>query len=278
MTFKSLPTLNIPLNQCKRSYKKIALTCLPLAFLFLPTHAFSFDDEGIEVSGEGSIVVVPDQFSLTLTITERGRVPNKLKSLVDKKSNSVVNAAISLGIKETSISSARINLRIVEEEPSIKVQGIELNNAKGVTTYTDGQVVNQQQSNSPYKTPLFELSRQVTVNFTKIEQYDTFLGDIIKINVSHISALTMNVEQRDEYYQQALLQAISHAQHKAERMAKQAGQTLGDIQFIKESSNNSYRPMYAEPMIRSANSMAHTSLTGNQTITARVAVKFDFKD
>ncbi|TYK66955.1 DUF541 domain-containing protein [Colwellia echini] len=257
----------------------MSLLCLPLLCLLLPVELLAADDDGIEVSGQGSIEVVPDQFSLTLTITERGRIPNKLKSLVDKKSTSVVNAALKLGVKDTNISSARVNLRIVEEVPAIQVQAIELNKGREGSVFVDGQNVNQQQnSNNQHKNPLFELSRQVSVNFTKIDQYDDFLSDIIKINVSHISSLSMNVEKRDEYYQQALVQAISHAQHKAGRMANQAGKKLGDLQFIKEVSSNSYRPMYAEPMMRSSSSVAHTSLTGNQTISARVSVKFSLED
>ena len=88
--------------------------------LLLPSQVFAVEDVGIEVTGQGSVVVIPDQFSLTLTITERGRVPSKLKTLVDKKSNSVVNAAKSLAIKESNISSARVNLRATFTNSSVR--------------------------------------------------------------------------------------------------------------------------------------------------------------
>ena len=55
-------------------------------YLFISMQAIAFDEKGIEVSGQGSIVVIPDKFSLTLTITERGRLPSKLKVVVDNKS------------------------------------------------------------------------------------------------------------------------------------------------------------------------------------------------
>jgi uncharacterized protein YggE len=255
-------------------------TCVTLLLCVLfPTEAFSFDDAGIEVSGQGSVVVIPDQFPLTLTITERGRVPSKLKTVVDKKSNSVINAAKSLGVKESNISSARVNLRIVEEKPSIQVQGIELNRARQGSVYIDGQSINQQSTNViEHKKPLFELSRQIMVNFNNIAEYDSFLAQIIKINVSHISSLSMSVAGRDEYYQQALLKAISHAKQKAQRMSKQAERNLGKIMLIKELSSNQYRPMYAEAMMSDASPRAHASLTGSQTITARISVKFSLED
>ena len=246
--------------------------------LLLPSQVFAVEDVGIEVTGQGSVVVIPDQFSLTLTITERGRVPSKLKTLVDKKSNSVVNAAKSLAIKESNISSARVNLRIVTERPSIQVQGVELHKRQG-SVYVDGQSINQQANSvNTHKQPLFELSRQITVKFDQVADYDSFLAQIIKINVSRISSLSMNVTARDEYYQQALLDAISHAQQKAQRMAKQAERGLGKLLLVKEVSSNHYQPMYAEAMMSDASPRGHTSLIGSQTITARVLVKFSLKD
>lgn len=259
--------------------KRITSYSTLLTCLLFPTYAFSFDDAGIEVSGQGSVVVIPDQFSLTLTITERGRVPNKLKALVDKKSNSVINAAKSLAVKERNITSARVNLRIVEEKPSIQVQGIELNKFKQGSVYIDGKNINQQTSSvNDHKKPLFELSRQITVKFNKIDEYDSFLTKIIKINVSHISSLSMSVEGRDEYYQQALLKAISHAKQKAQRMVEQAGRKIEKLQLIREQSSNHYRPMYAEAMMKDSSPRAHSSLIGSQTITARVLVKFSLQD
>ena len=256
------------------------LTCVTLLLCALfPIAAFSFEEMGIEVSGQGSVVVIPDQFSLTLTITERGRVPGKLKALVDKKSNLVINSAKSLDVKESNISSARVNLRIVAEKPSIQVQGVELKRARQASIYIDGQSINQQSTNViERKKPLFELSRQIMVNFNNITEYDSFLAQIIKINVSHISSLSMSVAGRDEYYQQALLKAISHAKQKAQRMSKQAGRNLGKIMLIKELSNNQYQPMYAQAMMSDASPSAHSSLTGSQTISARISVKFSLKD
>ena len=259
--------------------KQITAYLALMVCLLLPNIAFSFDDSGIEVSGQGSVIVIPDQFSLTLTITERGRVPTKLKALVDKKSNSVVNAAKSLSVKEKNISSARVNLRIIKEKPSIQVQGIEVNKARQGSVYIDGQSINQQTTSvNEHKRPLFELSRQITVKFNSIDEYDRFLTQIIKINVSHISSLSMSVAGRDEYYQQALLKAVSHAEEKAQRMAKQAGRKIEKLQMIREQSSNHYRPMYAEAMMSDARSKGHASLTGSQTITASVSVKFSLKD
>ncbi len=275
MSFLSLNRLLVTtLSKLKQSFSYTALM-----LCMMPTAVFAFEDVGIEVSGQGQVVVIPDQFSLTLTITERGRVPSKLKSLVDKKSNSVINAAKNLKLSDSNISSARVNLRIVAEKPSIQVQGVDINRARQASIYIDGKSINQQSASViENKKPLFELSRQIVVSFKDISEYDDFLAQIIKLNVSHISSLSMSVSAREEYYQQALLKAINHAKHKALRMSKQAGLNLAKIILIKELSSNQYRPMYAEAMMSDASPKSHSSLIGSQTITARILVKFSLKD
>ena len=274
ISFSSLPAHTL------LTFKKTRLLSLLLASLLcLPLQAFAFDDASIEVTGQSSVDVTPDQFSLTLTITERGRVPSKLKALVDKKSDSVINAAKSLAISASNISSARVNLRIVEEKPSITVQGVELKKSRQASVFIDGQDFSHQvNSTERHHKPLFELSRQISVNFNEIADYDQFLAQIIKINVSRISPLSMSIAGREEYYQQALLQAINHAKQKAQRMVKQAGGKVDKLLFIKELSTNHYRPMYAEAMLSDSSRNAHGSLIGSQTITARVLVKFSIDD
>lgn len=274
----------LPLTQLKhlaiKTFKRLATYfALSTCLILFTTQVSAFDEAGIEVSGQGSVLVIPDNFSLTLTITERGRVPSKLKALVDKKSNAVIGAAKNLSVKSNNIYSAQVNLRIVEERPSIQVQGVELNKARQGSVYVDGQSISQQTAKTnERKKPLFELSRQITVKFNKIDDYDNFLAQIIKVNVSHISSLEMGVGDRDGYYQQALLQAIDHAKKKAIKMAKQTGGHLGKIIYIKEASSNHYRPMYAEAMMSDSSAGGHSSQVGSQSITARVLVKFDLEN
>jgi len=237
----------------------------------------SLVDTAIEVSGSGYVTAVPDNFKLSLSITERGRVTNKLKALVDKKSNLVMQAAKKLGIKNADISSAQVNLRVIEEKPSITVQGLEFNKNNKGSVFIDGQDMSNQikqgqQTNG--KSTLFELSRRIQINFNNIDDYDQFLTHIVKINVSHISPLSMSVTQRDKYYQQALLLAITQAKHKAQKMIQHSGKRLGQLIYLKEQSSNNYQPRYAQAMMREASSTNHSSLVGSQTINASVLMKF----
>jgi len=221
----------------------------------------------IEVSGSGSITAIPDDFSLSLTITERGRVTSKLKTLVDKKSNLVIQVAKKVGLKKKDINSAQVNLRVIEEKPAIVVQDLAFKNNGGREI---GKQIKQKSNNKT----LFELSRRIQVHFNNIDDYDRFLAQLVKINVSYISSLAMDVTQRDQYYQQALLQAITQAKNKAQKMLQHTGERLGKLIYLKEQSTNYYQPRYAKAMMSESSSNNHTSLVGSQTIKASVLMKF----
>lgn len=235
----------------------------------------------IEVSGEGIIQVAPDKFSLSLTISERGRVPDKLKASVDKRSDMVINVAKSLKVANSDINSARVNLRVIEEKPAIKLHGVELQQKfpsssnkpiKG-SVYIDGNEVSTKKYEKQ-KPPLFELNRRISVNFSSIDDYDKFLSKIVKIQVNHISSLSMTVKDSDKYYQQALTRAISQAKNKASLIAKHSGINLGKMVYLKERSNNHYQPQYSMAMMTNESSTRHRSFTGTNKVSASVVVKF----
>jgi len=252
-----------------------------LSFITVYSAAVNAEAQVIEVSGEGVIEVAPNNFTLSLTVSERGRVPDKLKASVDKRSNMVLNAAKSLGVKESDINSARVNLRVVEEKPAIELHGVEVKhkfpstNSKPLkgSVYIDGNEISTQKYEKQ-KPTLFELSRRVTINFSSIDDYDKFLTRIVKIRVNHISSLSMTVKDSDKLYQQALTQAISQARQKASIIAKHSEVTLGQLVYLKEISNNHYQPQYSMAMMAEDSSARHRSLTGTNKIKASVIVKF----
>lgn len=238
-------------------------------------NAIANNNEGIEVVGNGVVTVAPDQFSLSLTISQRGRLPSKLHSLIDHKSNLVIAAAKKLKVKDKDIQSAQVNLRIIKEKPSITVHGLEMEQGKQGNAFVDGNIINEKSFANQKQ--LFELSRYITVHFSTISDYDKFLEQIVKLNVSHISTLSMSVKQRDKYYQQALMKAIDHAKLKAHKMIKQTGGKLGELIYLKEVSGGHYQPRYAQSMMSESISGSHSSLVGTQEITASVLVKFSIK-
>ncbi|GAA6171814.1 hypothetical protein NBRC116592_14840 [Colwellia sp. KU-HH00111] len=238
---------------------------------------------GIEVQGQSGVMVQPDSFALSIAVTEQGRFTDKIRAIVDDKSNQVVAIAKAQGISSDHISSASVSLRVIEAAKNIHLRKVEVNKnlpsevkSKLHLNIRDGK---RDASQVDHVIPqYFELSRRITVKFSNIDGYDDFLAKITKIGVSQISPLSMSVADTEKYYQQALSQALSNAKAKAQNLAKQADQSLGRLVSIKELSSNHYRAQYSAPM-RSANSgFSHNSQVGNQSINASVLVKFTLEE
>jgi len=257
--------------------------------------ASTLEKNVIEVRGQGTVTVPPDHFSLTVAIVQIGRNTSKIRSLVDHKSNQVINIAENLNISPANISSARVNLRVIEEPPAIHIQGVEVNRNLSQSTLpqssSQSSSQNSPQSNSSKvylgvdlaqksqnKTQKFELSRTITVNFSTIEDYDKFLSQVIKVGVEHIYPLTMSVANSDKSYQQALAKAIDNAKIKAYQIAKQANISLGKLVYLKELSSNHYQARLASANRYSDSAVAHRSQVADTAISASVLVKFTIKD
>ncbi len=171
--------------------------------------ASTLEKNVIEVRGQGTVTVPPDHFSLTVAIVQIGRNTSKIRSLVDHKSNQVINIAENLNISPANISSARVNLRVIEEPPAIHIQGVEVNRNLSQSSSQNSPQSNSSKvylgvdsaQKSQNKTQKFELSRTITVNFSTIEDYDKFLSQVIKVGVEHIYPLTMSVANSDKSYQ-----------------------------------------------------------------------------
>ncbi len=248
------------------------------ACLILSNNVYAVTQEsGIEVTGQGTILVEPNQFSLTLSIAEKGHFTDKIRAIVDSKSNQVIDVAKSLGVKANNINSARVYLRIIEEESKINVRGLEVNQPLANNQKSKVHVGTSTSSYVEHVLPqYFELSRNITVNFSDIDDYDRFLNAVIKIGVTHISPLAMTVDDTDKHYQQALLLAINNAKLKASNIANQAGHQLGKLVYLKEVSNNHYRARYNESMMVKS-SFEHSSQVGTKEISASVLVNYSIE-
>jgi uncharacterized protein YggE len=245
--------------------------------------AFNVETPSIEVKGQASVLAKPDHFSLTIAIAERGRLTDKIRAIVDDKSNQVVQVAKSLGIKSADINSARMSLSVIEDKPSITVEGVELNQRAGNSSFPTNQHskvtvgTNEINSLQNSKRQYFELRRTISVNFLSIDDYDQFLTKVIKLGVSHISPLVMSVENTEKHYQQALIQAIKNAKNKAVQIANYSNVALGELLFVKELSSNYYRPQLSTARMSVERAPNHNSEVGNQVINASVLVKFSIE-
>lgn len=252
----------------------IFLSCLSVCFVSINACA-NANNSGIEVVGNASVLVEPNTFALSITVSEEGRFTNKIRNIVDHKSNQVINIAKRLGIESSNINSARVTLRVIKQKPEINIRGLEVSQKLPNNKESDIFVETPELNNvTKIKPQYFEISRNITINFENIKDYDLFLNAIIKIGVNHISPLTMSVNDTDKYYKQALMLAIEKAKEKAVMIAEQSKQKLGKLIYLKETSNNYYRAHYSNSVRASKSYSQHNSNIGTQSINASVSVKY----
>ncbi len=236
--------------------------------------------QGIEVKGKAAVMVVPDKFSLSFAIINRGKSAIKTKALVDHKTNLVIKAANKLGIKRKNIQSARMNLRPIYRKNTVNYSAIEVkqNFNSNSNTSDKGRVhlaKNElDKATQPY---IFEVTRQITINIDDIARYDRLLEQLVKIGVTNISSLSMSVANKDSYYQKALAQAIMLAKEKALRIAGQAGVQLGKLIYLKEISYNAPIVQSSMRMAYANESTMHDSNVGTTQIKAEVLATFAIK-
>lgn len=260
----------------------LSVNTLMLSILAISNHCLASNNEipSIEVKGQASVLAQPDRFSLTISIAEQGQFTDKIRAIVDHKSNQVVQVARSLGIKSNNINSARVNLRVVERKPSIRLNNVNISQKVNSSAFATNQHSKVNTGNTFPKTQnrsepqYFELSRTININFSSIETYDQFLINAIKLDVTHIYPLSMSVEDTEKYYQQALIQALKNAKNKAIQLAKHSNVTLGKLLNVTEQSSNYYRANVSTARMSTKFSSDHSSEVGNQAINASVLVKF----
>jgi uncharacterized protein YggE len=229
--------------------KGLIVVCL----ICLIPHGFANTSKGIEVTGKSSVMVVPDLFSLTISIKERGKSANKTKIVVDDKSSKIVKMFIKRGVNEANIDTSQVSMFPIYEKPSITFEHQELQ--KRLNSQEKISLSGKKsQDDKVSRLTRFEVSRTITISFKQLSIYDQVLDDMVKLGVSHISPVEMSVSESDKYYQQALYQAIDKAKHKALSIAQQAGVKLGALLSLKESG-------FYSPMRYSMSSEAKTSFS-----------------
>ena len=254
-------------------FVKVLVVGLFNSFIISASVLATTQDYGIEVQGQASVLVEPDSFALSIAIIETGRFTDKIRMVVDNKSNQVIQAAQGLGVKSKNINSARVSLRVINDKSALTVHGLEVSQPLPNNQKSKVFVGTPQAKPANITAHSFELRRNITVNFLNIKDYDQFLNKVIKIGVQQILPLTMSISNTDKYYQQALMEAISHARTKAKNIANQTARPLGKLVFVKELSRNHYATR-STAMMMSANSVGHNSQVGNQAINASVLVKY----
>ncbi|WP_181898384.1 SIMPL domain-containing protein [Alteromonas aestuariivivens] len=222
---------------------KFLLLLTTAAILTLPaSYAQSASAPAIHVQGQGVVNVVPDAFSVTFVLEQRGASVTKLNSQLEFDLNQVVSYLLSVGVSEKHIQSMQVQLNPwIEHGPNGRED-------KG-----------------------FVLARQVRVMHGDLQSYDKLLDGVMARGVTRIQQFEFVASTEKNAYQQALINAVGDARSRAQLLARELGVKIGQVISVSESGFSQPTPVHRAVMMDRERT---SSMPGQQQIEARVQVSF----
>jgi uncharacterized protein YggE len=167
----------------------------------------------IDVLGTGDILSVPDRFSFSFSLEQRGKQASELNALISKQTSGVITALQNIGVENKSIQSLQVQFN-----PWVEYNG-QSRQQKG-----------------------FILSRQVTVTLDNLSQYEKAIDTVLSLGVNAINQFSASNSQATALYESALASALNNAKQKASDMAQVLGLKLAGVVSISEQSSGQVTP------------------------------------
>lgn len=199
-------------------------------------------NHSIEVSGAGSFNSVPDRFSFSLSIEQKGAQAAQLNSLIMDKTAKVIKTLTDIGVEKKAIQSLHVQFN-----PWIDYNG-KTREQKG-----------------------FILTRKVTVTLNDLGKYNKAIDSVLSLGINQIYGFKAYSSQSEQHYQTALERALLNAKKRATAMANIMNLKLGPVVSIFELSNSSAPPIIARSKQFSA---AESYQPGELSTDAKVKVVF----
>jgi uncharacterized protein YggE len=220
--------------------------------------AMNSQQQGVWVSGEGKVTVVPDVAILSLGIEAKETSVADAQAKASEAMDKVMQALKAQGVADKDIQTQYFNISQVTRWDNDKQTEI-------VTGY--------------------RVTNTVTVKVRDVEKAGVVIdavvtagGDMIRVN-----NIRFTVDEPAPYYVQARDLAVTHAAAKAQQLAEKSGIKLGKVTYITENSNTS-GPIYRNyAMGDSAMAVPAPAITtpvsiGELEITATVQIAYDIAD
>lgn len=196
-----------------------------------------------DVSGEGKVVVIPDQATLSLGVVEQGPSLKQVQEAVNKKMTSLSKSLRELGVEEKDIKTT------------------------GYNYYPDYQNKN-----------LVTAHASVSVVIRDLDQVSPALDLVGTLGLDNVSGPSFGLsdELLSKSTKEARAEAIDKAKAKAEELSTLAGMRLGRIVNITEGSAGIPRPIYATAEVMSDKATTPTPVeTGSSEVVVSVTLSYE---
>jgi uncharacterized protein YggE len=194
----------------------------------------------ITVTGDGSVLTVPDQAGFDFTVDSRAATARAALA-----QNADAAAAVAAAVKNAGVDPADIQTSEVSLSPQTNQAGTDIVGYAASTTIS------------------------VT---TTIAKAGPLVDAAVAAGADGVSGPSLSVSDQDAQYRDALKKAVANAHDKAQALADAGGLSLGGVQTIAEGSV-AQAPL---PFAQKADSAAGVAIEpGSQTIDASVTVTYE---
>lgn len=199
----------------------------------------------ISVSGEGRVMVTPDEARITIGVENSGADATEVK----KKNDATVDAVIKY------LKSVKL------PEKDYQTQRVYLNRSRDYKTQKYTYVATQ----------------TISIHLKDLTKYNSIMEGLVEAGINTIQGVEFMTSKKAQYESEARVKAVQEARKKAEDYAGALGQKLGKAIFVTDNTQTYYPPvmrtaMYDKSGMESAQS--ETLAIGEITITANVTINF----
>lgn len=224
-------------------------TILILAITAMTTLAHAQQIEPtVGVTGEGKVIVVPDEVTISLGVQTQGKDAAAVKSENDKAVDKVLDFLLKKNIPQNQVQTEYVSLN----------------------------------KNYDYNTKVYNYnaSQTISVKLKDLSKYDEIMSGLVASGINSINGVNFGSSKMDTYEAEARKKAVANAKVKAQEYAGVLGQKIGKALQIAEQGTNSPQPqpMYKMAMSESMDSSQRTLAPGEMTISSKIQITFQLID
>ncbi|MCK4918163.1 MAG: SIMPL domain-containing protein [Candidatus Pacebacteria bacterium] len=184
----------------------------------------------ITVTGEGEVSAIPDIAKFSFAVKEEAKTVEQAQEKATEKMNAVLDFLDKAGVDDKEIKTTGYNIY-----PRYEWWNKEVMCEGGYCPPTERQRT----------LVAYEVSQNISVELKDVDSAGEILAGIGSLEVSNVSGLSFDIDDKDGLEREARQEAIDEAQSKAKELAKDLGVKLVRIVSYSSNDGRNVYPQYA---------------------------------
>ena len=167
-------------------------------------HELEAPEHTVTVSGFGEVIAAPDFATIMLGVQTTGDTAENASALCAERMQSVIDAAIGLGVRPSDVTTAGIDISTQVKESDNSIIG-------------------------------YTAKESITIIARNVSLANSIMSTAIDAGASEIDSITYSITDTSAAYRRALAAAMEDAASKAAAIAESSGLVLGVITAVEEA-------------------------------------------